>query len=211
MYLADLDALQGGAAASAPASLARRFPRVSFWLDAGGRADPGGRGSPRNLDAVCASETGVGPRAVAALPRVAILSLDFRGGDFLGDARLLERPGCWPGRVILMDLDRTGRARGPERRRVSRLLRLAGPNRQLYVAGGVRHAGDLYALAALGVHGVLSATAVHTGRLDARTLRRFGLAGCGVVPHICRQAMHTRSGGRDAPPRSRGHPGPRVG
>ena len=171
IYLADLDALQGGPATATPARLARRFPRVVFWLDAGCHTVQ--RRRPRNLCRVYGSETGLGPLDAAALPHPAVLSLDFRNGRLWGDARLLARPACWPRRVILMDLDRTGRRRGANRRRVAWLRRMVGPGRELYVAGGVRHVGDLRALAALGVHGALIATAVHSGRLDARTLRRL--------------------------------------
>lgn len=171
IYLADLDALEGGPASPVPARLARRFPRVAFWLDAG-RA--GARAwhhcLPRNLRRVYGSETGINACELASLPRTAVLSLDFRRGRLLGDASLLARPACWPDRVILMDLDRTGRRHGVDRRRVSLVRRLAGPARELYVAGGVRHVGDLRVLALLGAHGALVATALHSGRLNTRKL-----------------------------------------
>lgn len=171
IYLADLDALEGGPVSSVPACLARRFPRVVFWLDAGSASVYAlHRCLPRNLYQVYGSETGISACELASLPRAAVLSLDFRCGRLLGDANLLARPACWPDRVILMDLDRTGRCRGVDRRRVSLMRRLAGPARELYVAGGVRHVRDLRVLASLGAHGALVATAVHSGRLNARVL-----------------------------------------
>ncbi len=184
IYLADLDALQGRTAVLDPVLLARRFPCTAFWLDAGQHGLGAVRQRWHNLCPVYGSETGMGPRELGALPHAAILSLDFRNDRFMGDRALLATPGRWPPRVILMDLDRTGRARGPNRQRAARLRRACGPSRRLYVAGGVRHSGDLRNLAALGVDGALCATALHAGRLPASLLHR--LAECSQRRPLCR-------------------------
>ena len=93
-----------------------------------------------------------------------ILSLDFKGGRFLGSPDILERPDIWPRRIIAMTLDRVGGAEGPDLGRLGQLM-AAAPGDEVFAAGGVRHLEDLIALARLGVSGVLTASALHDGRL----------------------------------------------
>src|SRR5215203_2024938 len=44
----------------------------------------------------------------------AILSLDFRGEDFVGPPSLLDDPSLWPCAVIAMTLARVGTSTGPD-------------------------------------------------------------------------------------------------
>ncbi len=174
-YVADLDAILGrGGHDATLEALARAFPALEFWVDAG-FPDPAaaaawqarGLGRP-----VLGSESLAVAPGAAAMPAQGVLSLDFRDDGFLGPAGLDGAVERWPGDVIAMTLGRVGMGRGPDLETLSRLRRLA-PGTRLHAAGGVRHAGDLAALAALGVAGVLLASALHDGRISPGELAAF--------------------------------------
>jgi phosphoribosylformimino-5-aminoimidazole carboxamide ribotide isomerase len=169
IYIADLDAIDGRSNGHAEtiAELALEFSGVRFWVDAG-VADAARLGHLRDagVDPVLGSESLSSSEILRDLrddPR-AILSLDFRGEDFLGPRDLLGAPELWPGRVIAMTLARVGAFQGPDVALLARLTEQA-KGRAIYAAGGVRDARDLAALARIGVAGALVASALHDGRL----------------------------------------------
>ena len=98
-----------------------------------------------------------------------MLSLDFRGDAFQGPSEILAEPGLWPRRVIAMTLARVGSGAGPDLTRLAAIRSVAG-GRELYAAGGVRDAADLFALKRAGAAGALIATALHDGRLGRADL-----------------------------------------
>ncbi|KQT47498.1 nickel transporter [Aureimonas sp. Leaf454] len=169
-YIADLDAIEGGAVQHGVLDrLSAAFPATEFWVDAGVADAQGARAllaRPQTV-AVIGSET---LRAVDELdalaeePRV-VLSLDYRGDAFVGPAGLLARPEIWPDRVIAMTLAQVGSGAGPDLARLAEVKRLAGPGRQIFAAGGVRGPEDVTRLDAEGISGVLVASALHDGRL----------------------------------------------
>jgi HisA/HisF family protein len=180
LYVADLDAIGGGNGnAAALRALRQAFSDVTLWVD-NGIADAARAEAWLGRDLGClvvGSETQRDISLVANLtkePR-AILSLDFRGSDFQGPPELLAAPECWPSRLIVMTLARVGSGAGPDLDRLA-AIRAAAPARAVYAAGGVRDAGDLAALARLGVAGALIATALHDGRLAAQDVAGFEAA-----------------------------------
>ena len=72
-----------------------------------------------------------------------------------------------------MTLAAVGRDEGPDLKRVAGIVRLAGPGREVFAAGGVRAAEDLRALAEAGAAGVLVASALHRGKIKADDLREI--------------------------------------
>jgi phosphoribosylformimino-5-aminoimidazole carboxamide ribotide isomerase len=178
VYAADLDAiLHRGNHSGVVREIAQRCAPLDVWLDAG-------FASPRDMapwrDAagivpVIGSESLTATENLAAslalAPR-ALLSLDTRDDIPLGPPALFAQPASWPERVIVMTLDKVGAASGPAFARLRDTAALA-PDRRIIAAGGVRNASDLDALAAMGVHAVLIASAIHDGTLDRATLRRF--------------------------------------
>jgi phosphoribosylformimino-5-aminoimidazole carboxamide ribotide isomerase len=109
-----------------------------------------------------------------------VLSLDLRDGRVLSPdpalagldpvdalARLTDAGAR---EAIVLDLARVGSGEGPDATLLADLhARL--PDIALLAGGGVRHAGDLHALAAAGAAGALVATALHAGAIDAGDLR----------------------------------------
>ena len=137
-YIADLDAIAGAGNNDAVlAELKASFPHSTFWVD-NGIADRAS--AERWLDAdlghlVLGSET---QRDEAVLRRLCkddriVLSLDYRGDDFVGPAALLNNVDAWPSRSHCDDAcprrqrtgPRLGAARGDQKRR-PRKARLRG-------------------------------------------------------------------------------------
>lgn len=175
LYLADLDALQGGKPQIvALQRLLSEQPALRLWLDAGFadaeqadglRAALGEAG--HRVTPVFGSESLRSVDALArcfAPPSEALLSLDRRGGKALDTAGLWDLPALWPQRLIVMSLDRVGSFEGPDLDTLAAVRALA-PQAHLIGAGGIRHAGDLQAATAAGADAWLVASALHDGRL----------------------------------------------
>jgi phosphoribosylformimino-5-aminoimidazole carboxamide ribotide isomerase len=167
LYVADLDAIEGGAPQRGILrKLLDAFPEQEIWID-GGFTRPAAVQewlTFENARPVLGSESmhGVPP----ALDRVGtVLSLDFRGGRFLGPPDLLAEPALWPQDVIVMCLHSVGAQSGPDFDRIRAILAAAG-GRRVFAAGGVRHLADLEALADIGVAGVLISSALHSGAVS---------------------------------------------
>jgi phosphoribosylformimino-5-aminoimidazole carboxamide ribotide isomerase len=172
VYIADLDAIENkGEHTRIIGELASEYPAIEFWLDDGGTA-PAAPSATGNIRRVTGSESMRDIGAFGASGTAAILSLDFRGGDFLGPPDLLEQPSLWPKHVIVMTLARVGSSDGPDLERLAIIRQRAGA-RRLYAAGGVRDAADLEALRRAGAAGVLVASALHDGRLSPADLAGF--------------------------------------
>lgn len=167
IYVADLDGIEGrGANSPLFAELSRAYPGVAFWIDAG----PTPAASGDAFTSITGTETLAGPHQVDALQNTAVLSLDFRGDDFLGPPEVLACPQRWPQRVIVMTLARVGTNAGPDIARIGEIVRRAPPGRQIYAAGGLRDAADLAAVRDAGAHGALIASALHAGKIKADDL-----------------------------------------
>jgi HisA/HisF family protein len=178
LYVADLDALQGGALQlAALQAVARALPGVEIWLDAGVadadaaaalRAQPGIDAA--RLVTVFGSESLRSPsdfEACFAADPQAVLSLDRRDGRRLDAAGCWEQPTLWPTRVIVMTLERVGADTGPDLDTL-RGVRARAPNTALFGAGGIRNAADLDRAHEAGAAGWLVASALHDQRLPPR-------------------------------------------
>lgn len=171
LYIADLDAIQGGAGHDREiAELARRFPDLELWVDRGvaDEASCRARLAQHPGVVVVGSETVPDMRLWAGLRGLSadrlVLSLDFRGEQFLGPPELLSEPEIWPERVIVMTLSRVGSDAGPDFTRLAEIARLGG-SRRIFAAGGVRGGEDLCELSRRGISGVLVASALHDRRI----------------------------------------------
>lgn len=179
LYVADLDALQGGVGHVAVVrQLLEALPGIELWLDAG-FADVS------QAQALCA---GLGPlaerlvpvfgseslRSRAALeacfssqftsPGRGILSLDRRNGERLDVAGCWDSPALWPPRIIVMTLERVGAGTGPD---VGTLREVAArsPQTQLIGAGGIDSVADLALAREAGASAWLVASALHDLKL----------------------------------------------
>lgn len=170
LYIADLDAIRGlGDQRTVVERLRDQFPNLDIWID------PGINTRTRYhqwqqlalgstvLGSETLSNTGLLQKTLAA-DTDTVLSLDFNGDRLLGPPDLLEQPGHWPKRVIVMCLDRVGSDEGPDTERMQQLRRKS-PGSDLFAAGGVRDLEDLLHLRQLGVAGTLLASALHDGSI----------------------------------------------
>lgn len=168
VYLADLDGIESGDIQhEVIAGIEVAFPDLDLWVDAGLSDETACHewrqrhrarvvlGSESLYDAGLAARLGC------------VLSLDFRGAEFLGNPALLTDSTAWPRDIIAMTLDRVGEARGPNSELLAQLLARGGTGRRIYAAGGVRGDADAVALRTIGASGALVATALHNGALSA--------------------------------------------
>jgi phosphoribosylformimino-5-aminoimidazole carboxamide ribotide isomerase len=196
LYLADLDAITGS---RLDLDLYRAIrdlgPRL--WVDAGIRDAEGARKvATADCDVVAGLETVTGPDVlrdiVAAVgPERVVFSLDLRNGVPLRDWP--DRGGRPPGLpdsfgqawrpvptlivigincLIVLDLARVGGGSGTGTEELCRQLAAEYPHVDLVAGGGIAGPADLDRLAALGVSGVLVASALHDGRIDPDTASR---------------------------------------
>ena len=180
IYLADLDAIQGGAVQlGVLVGLLRALSRLKVWLDAGfatraavealldGLARRGIADAAERITPVHGSESLASADELArcfALPSQALLSLDSLHGRALDPAGVLARPEAWPERLIVMTLDRVGSGEGPDLAALA-AVRERAPGARLVGAGGIRDADDLARAAAAGADSWLLASALHDGRI----------------------------------------------
>ena len=179
LYVADLDGIEGrGRNTGLVPSLSRVLPRTEIWIDAG----TGSRSAARAVLAAPVATLVVGSESLesthvwqdiaAEAPARTVLSLDFRGEEFMGPEALLADPALWPARVIVMTLDRVGSSGGPDIARLQEIASRAG-SRRVYAAGGIRDRADLERVAAAGAAGVLIASALHAKKVSAADLKEI--------------------------------------
>jgi phosphoribosylformimino-5-aminoimidazole carboxamide ribotide isomerase len=175
VYMADLDAIAGSKSnANCLQRLLDTFPHLNFWLDQGinNKAEVLKAMHPR-IQHVIGSETGFSPALLPELLSLSpqpILSLDFREGKFLGNQDLLQQPEFWPDNIILMNLDRVGTTRGVDENLLAQILKTT-VHSHVFVGGGIRDISDMQHLHALGITGILVATALHTGQITSADLK----------------------------------------
>ena len=175
VYIADLDAIRSvGNHDALIASLANRFPQLSFWIDAG-ITDVNGLqafSKRHTCVAVIGSESLDDVDVLVSHQNNVVLSVDMKNGEFLGRREIIDRTNLWPNRLLAMNLSRVGSAEGPDIAFI-RSLRQRRPDAAVYAAGGVRNADDLRTLAAINAAGALIATALHEGRLSSTELALY--------------------------------------
>ncbi len=175
LYIADLDALNGGALQTGVlAALLSALPQTTIWLDGGFRGAREFAALARSLGTAAQRVTPVfGSESLASAdaaracfidPQRAILSLDRRGDQLLDPAACWASDALWPDRVIVMTLERVGAFAGPDLETFAAIRRRA-PRASLIGAGGIRDEADLAAAAAAGADAWLVASALHDRRL----------------------------------------------
>jgi phosphoribosylformimino-5-aminoimidazole carboxamide ribotide isomerase len=176
IYVADLDAIEGRDTHSACiAELEAAFPELSFWVDGGigTGAEATAWLAAHRSDLVLGSESLRDIDLIARLsnwPR-SLLSLDFRGEQFQGPARLAGDETLWAARLIVMTLARVGSHAGPDLDRLREIRVKSADRHRVYAAGGVRGPEDLRLLEQAGIAGVLVASALHDSRIGAKHLK----------------------------------------
>jgi HisA/HisF family protein len=181
LYIADLDALQGGALQhEVLGEVLQALPALELWLDAG-FADAASAGAMHErLGAAAARVRPVfgseSLRSRAALEQCfgaerragerALLSLDRRDGTRLDAAGCWESPALWPSQVIVMTLERVGADAGPDLDTL-RAVQARSPGTALIGAGGIRNVDDLARARQAKAWAWLVASALHDGRLPA--------------------------------------------
>jgi phosphoribosylformimino-5-aminoimidazole carboxamide ribotide isomerase len=186
LYLADLDAIQGGEPRwDLYGALLREG--FSLMVDAGVRdwSRAVGLRDAGVPSVVAGLETLRGPEHIAELVEhvgasFVVLGLDLRGGAPLGDPRVWGPPDvasiaafAWTRNVqrfLVLDLACVGSEAGPPVQ-AARAVLASCPGAEVFVGGGIRDGQDLATLAGAGVQGALVATALHRGTIDRAALQ----------------------------------------
>ncbi|MCW8905759.1 MAG: HisA/HisF-related TIM barrel protein [Sedimenticola sp.] len=173
LYVADLDAIQGyGDNVSTLQLVAHTFPRLDLWIDAGFSSPASLQVLKEMLDfrPVIGSESW---RYLRRFPfGEAILSIDSTDEILLDPSGITRDSDRRPNTLILMNLSRVGSLQGPDMKGLE-YWRSAAPGTNLYMAGGVRNRLDIEKLQSAGATGVLLASALHNGALNAGDFRCF--------------------------------------
>jgi phosphoribosylformimino-5-aminoimidazole carboxamide ribotide isomerase len=179
LYVADLDALQGGPVQIAVLTdVLEALPHIELWLDVGlADAVAGeavrkqlapfasrivlvfGSESLRSREALERCFESTNAEAEAGVPGAA-LSLDRRDGRRLDQAGCWDAVDLWPQRLIVMTLERVGSGAGPDLETLQEVRRLA-PSAMVIGAGGIRNPQDLALASAAGADAWLVASALH--------------------------------------------------
>ncbi|MDM0073262.1 HisA/HisF-related TIM barrel protein [Variovorax sp. J2P1-59] len=175
LYVADLDALLGRPSQTAVLrTLLQAMPGLELWLDAG-FANAGAADALR-LELGDAGSQVVpvfGSESLASREELercfggndeGVLSLDRRDGQHLDAAGCWNAPALWPGRVIVMTLERVGAGAGPDLETLAEVRRQS-PSTFFVGAGGIRNQSDLEAAGEAGARAWLVASALHDGGL----------------------------------------------
>lgn len=188
IYIADLNAIQGFGRTGHRNLIAclSRIPGSSIMLDAG-VSDTDDARDWIELGVgkvVIASETLDAPSTLEDLPAAIdgdriIFSLDLRGQKILSKCSefaalkpiraLAELARAGWQEVILLDLERVGSGVGTDTDLIAEANKEL-PGLRLLIGGGVRGIEDLKGLKSAGAAGVLIATALHQGLIDARQI-----------------------------------------
>jgi HisA/HisF family protein len=178
LYIADLDAIEGtGNHFELCRDLSDALPGAELWIDAGFTdVTDCAFWLPLGATLVVGSEKLMSienwENLSATFGSGLVLSLDQGGDGELGPASLHKDASLWPDRVILIDLPRVGSGTGPNLVRLTS-LRERGGERAIYSGGGVRHIGDLDAVADTGAAGALIATALHEKTVTQNEIAAF--------------------------------------
>lgn len=168
VYIADLDAIMGrGEQSLILEEMHKAFPDITFFIDRGWQTV---WGPTSVIGSESLSEDRLHTLMCSSHPF--ILSLDYYENKRLGPGRVWEQSELWPSIVIVMNLSSVGHMKGPDCKTAQQLLKQS-PNRHFISAGGVRSEKDLEELRAIGVSGVLMASALHTGKVDASIVKQF--------------------------------------
>lgn len=174
IYIADLNSIQQKIIEpqhyALIKALCKQYPSVNFWVDAGAdNSESFDKWSELTVKTILGSENFTSFGDYAAIMQQAnspgILSLDFINGAFVGHQQIYAQTALWPDTVITMTLDHVGTNNGPHWQKLHE-IKAYNQHSNIVAAGGVRQIDDLKQLKAMGIDGVLIATALHQKQLS---------------------------------------------
>lgn len=175
MYIADLNAItRQHDNVGLLYDLLTTFPKVTFWIDGGYPLCNNGLHKLNNFFPVLGSES-FHDDNVSDIKKFKfrfILSLDFSIAGEMGAKALFSDQDFWPEQIIIMSLPYVGSNNGPDLTRLA-AFRDQYPKQKFIAAGGIRDGSDLSALAQIGVHQALVATALHNGSISPDDIVNF--------------------------------------
>lgn len=172
LYIADLNAITGnGNNEDLINSIIRQHSTIDFWVDKG----------LTNTKTATSYRTVIGTEKLDSEIKVnfsqsassPILSLDFFPEQgYTGPKELLNNPQLWPKNIIIMTLDKVGKKQGPDFKRLSYFQQQTACH-NIIAAGGIRHLQDLISLKKINIHSALVASALHSGEINRKAIKKL--------------------------------------
>jgi phosphoribosylformimino-5-aminoimidazole carboxamide ribotide isomerase len=172
IYIADLNAItHQGDHERLIAEVLTVFPHIIFWIDSGYQRV---KKYPQNHLPVLGSESYSDESALElkAFNKRFILSLDYSMSEALGAKSLFSDQDLWPDTIIIMTLNRVGSNQGPDLDKLNWFCRQY-PHKHFIAAGGIRNADDLQALKQVGIQQALIASALHSGAIRPKDIKKL--------------------------------------
>lgn len=176
LYIADLNAISntGNNQYIIDQAITENF-KIDFWVDNGIKIENIPDYSDMNYKLIIGSES-----QTLNLPHPAyqsikknILSLDFfPDTGYKGPEKLLNDSALWPEEIIIMTLDRVGKNQGPDMTKLASFCERY-PDKNFIAAGGIRDEEDLIQLKTIGINHALVASALHSGEINSRTIKKL--------------------------------------
>jgi len=178
LYIADLNAITNtGDNQKIIDSVIKQYCNIEFWIDNGKKVDQILKTANLKYKAILGSEnqTSINQNQVNSLAGNYILSLDFFPDiGYTGPKNLLTDPTLWPENIIIMSLDHVGAHSGPDIKRLNNFSK-KNTDKNFIAAGGVRNENDLLTLKEIGINHALVASALHSGEINAKTIKSLFL------------------------------------
>jgi len=182
LYIADLNAIQNFESVDTTNfiiidAIAKHFPHVKLWVDAGiSNKSELNIWQKLDVNIVLGTENFAKLDSFFSLKNHLnsqfVLSLDFMPHGYQGPTELLTSTKYWPQDVIVMSLANVGTNQGMDVDLIKNIM-VNAAEKNVYAAGGIRHAEDLVMLKDMGAHGALVATALHQKQLTYQHLKNL--------------------------------------
>ncbi len=175
IYIADLNAItQSGNHRQLIDKVVSKYRSVEFWVDNGCKIQAPTVITNQKYRLVIGSENqnNANIHHINTIKNY-ILSLDFFPTQgYTGPLELMENSNLWPRDIIIMSLDHVGSNNGPDFKRLLNFLEKY-PKNNIIAAGGIRNEMDLLQLNKMGVNYALIASALHSGEINNKTIKKL--------------------------------------
>ncbi|MCF6251141.1 MAG: HisA/HisF-related TIM barrel protein [Methylococcaceae bacterium] len=176
VYIADLNSItNSGNNHFLIDNILSQYKDIEFWVDNGKEVQDLTENAATNYIPVTGSEyqNTEGTNNLHSALKNTILSLDFFPKQgYAGPKELLNNSTLWPQDIIIMSLEKVGKNAGPDIKRLE-VFQQKHPDKNFIAAGGIRNEKDLLNLYKIGINHVLIASALHSGVINTKAIKKL--------------------------------------
>lgn len=173
-YIADLNAITStGSNQQIIDNVVANNRNITFWIDNGIKVQNLANNTDLKYRLIIGSESQDKCTPAHSQAKKHILSLDFfPDKGYQGPEELINNVNLWPEDIIIMSLDRVGQNAGPDFVKLAHFCQTY-PDKNIIAAGGIRNELDLLKLREIGVNHALVASALHSGKINRRAIKKL--------------------------------------